>query len=134
VVDLDASNLTKHTVAELRQFCREKKLAVRGRRKGEFVAAISAYLAKGGEGSDGLQEGKKNGGTHEMGDNSAVEKERAKRPPSPSNAAQPGVSRKRIKRTGILQAGSEVIVGGPNLERLDKMSRLEYQEQKAQEV
>ena len=43
---LDLDNLGKHTVAELKEYCRDKKLSVKGSRKEHYMAAIKQHQEK----------------------------------------------------------------------------------------
>jgi len=120
-IDLDYSDLAKNTVTQLRQFCRDRKLAVVGRRKQEFISAITAYLAANTEEAKPAikQESRDKAGSKKtlpeatddiLNEIGAMEV-----------AEQPG--EKPLKENA-----QKALVG------MDKMSRLEYQEQIAIDV
>ena len=122
-IDLDYSDLSKNTVTQLRQFCRDRKLAVVGRRKQEFISAITAYLATNTEEAKPAikQESRDKAGSKKtlteatdeiLNENGTMDV-----------AEQPGEKAPQLKENA-----QKALVG------MDKMSRLEYQEQIAIDV
>ena len=141
-VDLDISDLTKHTVNELRQYCRERKIAVGGRRKQDFVSAINTYLATSKQPEKIGEET-----TLEKADKPKKRKTEAEdfalpvqRPPLANPNDEPSTKKIKTRNAegGIHGNGNNsvapAIKDAEPLAGMDVMSRLELREEQAGEV